>query len=433
MTKRLLWTRILVVVFVLANLTNGIPSALATEGEQKVVTFVNWASVEEATQPNILAIIEAFEKENPDIKIDNQGIAVSDIVKELTIMCTAGNAPDVAQLVSDNVRQLQASNFLHPLDGLFSEEFVAQLYPDLYDACGLVDGQHYASPWANSTHGLFYNRKLMEEAGFDPNKPPTTIDELTEMMRIAKEKLPDDVIMLQADTTVRTIGLIHQWPLMLAFNEGVEPYNLAGEVNMNTEGMKAYMEWMRMLVNDGLVPPGLKYGEFRPYAAQNKLLFGNDWTCFDGIVRSLDANITPEIMYETWGATNLPAGKDGIPRTPVQAHSLVIFKDSDVSEEAAKFVEFMVANKVGVEEYIASNGFTPVTVNALEVVPSLANSPFITGFSSDVIPTSVPMPTGPDYAMYAEIIMVAVQEVITTDNAIEPILANAQKKLEALF
>jgi maltose-binding protein MalE len=43
------------------------------------------------------------------------------------------------------------------------------------------------------------------------------------------------------------------------------------------------------------------------------------------------------------------------------------------------------------------------------------------------------MPTGPDYAGYAEIIMTAVQQVITTDAAIQPILDDAQKKLEALF
>jgi maltose-binding protein MalE len=43
------------------------------------------------------------------------------------------------------------------------------------------------------------------------------------------------------------------------------------------------------------------------------------------------------------------------------------------------------------------------------------------------------MPTGPDYASYAEIIMTAVQQVITTNDAIQPIIDAAQKKLEALF
>jgi multiple sugar transport system substrate-binding protein len=400
-----------------------------------IITFVNWASVEEATQGNIIAIIDAFQAANPDITINNQGIGVSDIVKELTIMCAAGNAPDVAQLTSDNVIQLQSAGFLTGMDSLLSPSFVSDLYPDLYDSVGLVDGKHYAVPWANTTHGLFYNKNLMVQAGLDPSSPPKTIDEFTRMMQTAKQKLPKDVIILQSDTTVRTLGLIHNWPLMLSFNDGVPPYTLDGKVNYNTPGMKAYMEWMRMLVNEGMTLPGMRYGQFRPYAAQNKLLFGNDWTCFDGIVRSLDVSktLTPELMYETWGATALPASKNGIPSVPVQAHTLVMFENSKNKEATAKFIEFVVSDQLSVEEYIGKNGFTPVTKSAFSKVPSLEKSEFISSFVKDVVPASVTMPTGPDYASYAEVIMTGVQDVITSNRSIDDILAEGQKKLEDLF
>jgi multiple sugar transport system substrate-binding protein len=208
---------------------------------------------------------------------------------------------------------------------------------------------------------------------------------------------------------------------------------LNGDVNFNTEGTKRYLEWLRTLIKEKYTLPGLKYGEFRPYAAQGKLLFGNDWTCFDGIVRSLNKELTPESLYETWGATVLPAGTDGIHRTPVQAHALVVFEGSKVKPETAKFLEFLVADKVAVEQYIAVNGFTPVTTDAFEKAPELSKSAFIRAFVSDVIPSSVTMPTGPDYASCAEIIMTAVQEVITTDKPIEPILVSAQEELEELL
>jgi multiple sugar transport system substrate-binding protein len=401
--------------------------------EVKTVVFANWVSVEEATQGRIGEIIGAFEAANPDIRIEVQGIPVSDIVKEITIRSAAGNPPDIAQVPSDNVRALQSAGLLAPLDHLLDASFRKNIYPDLYDATGLVGDSHYAVPWANSTHGLFYNRRLLAQAGLDPNKPPKTLVELTSILKTAREKLPDDVILLQADTTVRTLGLLHQWPLMLAFNNGVEPYNLKGEVNFNTDGIKKYLEWLRTLVKEKYTLPGLKYGEFRPYAAQGKLLFGNDWTCFDGIVRSLNKELTSESLYETWGATALPAGMDGIHRTPVQAHALVVFEGSKVKPETAKFLEFLVADKVAVEQYIAANGFTPVTADAFEKAPELSKNAFIRAFVSDVIPSSVTMPTGPDYASCAEIIMTAVQEVITTDKPIEPILVSAQEELEELL
>ncbi|MDR1797804.1 MAG: extracellular solute-binding protein [Clostridiales Family XIII bacterium] len=403
------------------------------DGEVKTVTFANWAAAEESTQPYIAEVISAFEAENPNIKIDVQSIPVSDILKEVTIQATAGNAPDIAQISSDNVLQLQTAGLIQPLDDLLGADFQADLYPDLYDSIGVVDGKHYASPWANSTHGFFYNRKLLEQAGLDPDSPPKTIDELKEALTVAREKLPDDVILLQADTTVRTLGLTQQWPFLVAFNDGVAPFTLEGEVNFNTEGIKEYMEFMRWAVDENITLPGLKYGEFRPYAAQDKLLFGNDVSCFDGIVRSLNEELTPEILYETWGATALPGTNAGVQATPVQAHSLVIFEGSDVSEEAALFLEYLVASDAGLNDYIAPTGWVPAVQSANEKSPAIAENPIVTSFIEDVVPTGTTLPTGPDYTSYAEIIMTAVQQVITTDDEIQPILDDAQAQLEALF
>ena len=399
------------------------------------LTFVNWVSVEEGTQKGILALIEAFQKDNPGILIKNQGIAVSDVVKELTIMSTAGNAPDVSQLLSDNIGQLQSAGFITALDDVLSPSFRADLFTDLWDSVALINGKHYASPWTNSSNGFFYNKKLMAQAGLDPSKPPKTVDELTQMMRTAKKKLPDDVIMLQTDTTVRTIGLHHEWPFMLAFNDGVPPYTLDGKVNFNTPGMKGYLEWIRMLVNEKLTLPGMRYGQFRPYAAKDKLLFGHDGSFFDGLVRALDETkaLTPEVFNQTWGATVPPAGKDGKFRIPAQTHSLVIFEQSKNKDAAAKFVEYLVSSPTALDTYIADNGFTPVVKSAPAKSPRIAASPVVTAFLKDVVPASVTMPAGPDYALYAEVIMTAVQQAITTNDSIDAILVDGQKKLEALF
>jgi multiple sugar transport system substrate-binding protein len=399
------------------------------------ITFTNWVSTEEGTQPGIIALIDAFQKENPNITVVNQGIAVSDIVQQLIIMTSAGNPPDVSQLNSDNTGQLQAAGYLVPVDTILSPAFVADIYKDVWDATALIDGKHYACPWTIVSNGLFYNKKLMAQAGLDPNRPPKTLDELTQMMRQAKQRLPDDVIMLQADTTVRTIGLFHAWPFMLSFNNGVPPYDLDGKVNYNTPGMKAYMEWIRMLINEKLTLPGMRYGQFRPYATQNKLLFGLDGSYFDGLVRALDdtKTLTPQIFYETWGVTAPPAGRDGKYRTPAQTHSLVIFEKPANKDESAKFIEYLVSSQNALTNYFAPNSFAPVIKSALDRTPELGKSEILKAFLADVVPASVVNPTGPDYGLYAEIIMTGVQEVTTTNRSIDDILVKKKKKLEELF
>ena len=48
-----------------------------------------------------------------------------------------------------------------------------------------VEGTQYAMPFNNSGPVLFYNKKAFTAAGLDPEKPPTTLDEV----RAAAEKL----------------------------------------------------------------------------------------------------------------------------------------------------------------------------------------------------------------------------------------------------
>ena len=410
-------------------------AAPAANAGPVTITFTNWVSVEEGTQPGMIALMDAFQKANPNIIVKNEGIAVSDMVQQLTVRSAASNPPDVSQLLSDNIGQLQAAGFLAAVDNILSPAFLADLYKDLFDAVALIDGKHYASPWTITSNGLFYNKKLMEQAGLDPSKPPKNVEELTQMMRIAKQKLPDDVIMLQTDTTVRTIGLHHEWPFMLAFNDGVPPYTLDGKVNFNTPGMKGYLEWIRMLVNEKYTLPGMRYGQFRPYAAKNQLLFGHDGSYFDGIVRALDDTkaLTSEVFHQTWAATSPPAGKDGIFRVPAQTHSLVIFELPKNKQATATFVEYMVASEQALNNYFADNGFSPVIQSALSKAPRIASNPVVAAFLKDVVSASVTMPTGPDYALYAEVIMTGVQEAITTNRSIDDILADGQKKLEDLF
>ena len=43
------------------------------------------------------------------------------------------------------------------------------------------------------------------------------------------------------------------------------------------------------------------------------------------------------------------------------------------------------------------------------------------------------MPTNEDFNQFAEVIMTGVQEVITTNRNIDEILADGQRRLEALF
>lgn len=405
----------------------------AASGQKETITFVNWVTAEEGTRDQMKKVLDAFMKDNPNIQVDNKPIPVSDVPNQVTIMATGGNPPDISQVQGDTVITLASSGFLEPVDSLIPKTLLDDLPQNIYDSAGLWQGKHYAIPWAPVENGMWYNKTLMKQAGLDPSKPPQTMDELDQMVATAKPKLPKDTIMLQLDTTNRTIGLYDQWGFMMAFNDGVPPVDDKGKVSVNTPGMKAYGEWIRKQMKDGNSLPGKKFGEFRTNIAQNQLLFGFDLTATKGTILSLNKAMTEQDVYNNWGMAPYPAGKNGKHYTADVNHDVVIFKDSKHKQAAMKFAEYLVNSDTALKEYILPVGYAPMTKSALGRIPDLAKNPIVKAFSEQVLPTVVPMPYGPNYAAMSDAIMSGVQEMITTDKPIGDILTSMETKLKAIY
>ncbi|WP_258359504.1 ABC transporter substrate-binding protein [Moorella sulfitireducens (nom. illeg.)] len=401
----------------------------ASGGSQGTVeiTFVNWATAEEATKQQMLDVIKEFEKQNPGIKVKNVPIPVGEQLNQLTIMTTGGNAPDIAQVHFDVGISLAAMGALEPNDNLLSKEFLDDVNKKLYDF-GMYEGKHYLIPWVGHPLGFWYNKKLLQEAGLDPNNPPQTMDELTKAMEIIKQKLPKDVVPLQIDTTIRTLGLSHEWSFMSAF--GTVPVD-GDKVQANQMG--PYAEWLRMLVQKGYTLPGKKFGEFRPLAAQNRLVFGFDGPSFKGIIQSFDKSITDEKFYETWGVTTLPVGVDKKPYSAPDDHNLAIFKASKHKEAAAKFAEFLARSDFSIKTYVIPLGFLPTVQSAVQRFPKEFSDPARKAYVEKVVPAEVRLPYGPNYSKIATVVMAGMQEVITTNKPIPEILNNVQTKLEGII
>ncbi|MGI9862256.1 sugar ABC transporter substrate-binding protein [Moorella naiadis] len=403
-------------------------STSGNNSQEKIeITFVNSVTAEEATKQQMLDVIKEFEKQNPNIKIKNVPIPVSDEQSQLTVMSTGGNAPDIAQVHNDVAISLAAMGALEPVDNLLSKEYLDDVYKKSYDF-SLYNGKHYYIPWINTTLGFWYNRKLMQEAGLDPNKPPQTMDELTEAMAKIKEKFPKDIVPLQLDTTIRTLGLEHQWAFMKSFNAAP----IDGD-KVQADKMKPYAEWLRAAVQKGYTLPGKKFGEFRPLAAQNRLVFGFDTPFLKGVVQSLDKSMTDEKFYETWGVTTLPVGVDKTPYSAPDDNNLAIFKASKHKEAAVKFAEFLTRSDYSLKTFFIPIGFLPQVKSAATRFPKEFGDPVRKTFTEKIIPTVTPLPYGPDFAKVANVIMAGIQEVITTDKPIPDILNNMQTKLEGIL
>ncbi|MFI2509300.1 extracellular solute-binding protein [Streptomyces sp. NPDC018972] len=117
-------------------------------------------------------LVERYEADHPDVKIDVSVYSWNDVDREVKEMVDAGDPPDMAQIGA--YADYAAEGKLYKAGDLLSipvqADFLAQL-----TTAGEVNSVQYGLPFASSTRVLFYNKKLFAEAGVTP---PRTWDEL---------------------------------------------------------------------------------------------------------------------------------------------------------------------------------------------------------------------------------------------------------------
>ncbi|MFO7369739.1 MAG: extracellular solute-binding protein, partial [Bacteroidales bacterium] len=92
--------------------------------------------------------------------------------QQLITMSAGGNPPDVAQLSGPWSQELGPLGVLRDLNEFITPTELADNWEGGLQA-GAYDGKLYAIPFGLSPHGLWYNKKLLAQAGI--HSPPKTM------------------------------------------------------------------------------------------------------------------------------------------------------------------------------------------------------------------------------------------------------------------
>lgn len=121
--------------------------------------------------------VKAFEKANPDITLK----PVETVWDATTFqaLVAGGNLPDTLNVPFTEPQGLIARKQIADItDALKATDLLDQLNPTVLKVAQDSSGNTYAIPTNAYSVGLIYNRDLFTKAGLDPDKPPTTWDEL---------------------------------------------------------------------------------------------------------------------------------------------------------------------------------------------------------------------------------------------------------------
>lgn len=90
----------------------------------------------------------------------------------------SGEVPDVFQIDSLFAQQVLGTDAVEPVENLLSDDYPVDDFLPNVTSFFTIDGTLSSMPFNNSNAILYYNRTAFEEAGLDPDSPPTTLDEV---------------------------------------------------------------------------------------------------------------------------------------------------------------------------------------------------------------------------------------------------------------
>ena len=211
---------------------------------------------------------------------------------------------------------------------------------------GTREGVKYVLPFVLDLSVVFYNKELYKEAGLDPEKGPTTLQEFKDHALAVQKLDKKGVYGSYFGGNCGGCGVFTWFPMIWA--SGEQPMNAEGTAsNLNGAAAKEVYTMWRELQQAGAVAPGSKeetgatwVGDFQqgkigvmPYPA----------TLLETADKTVEVGVTP-IPGVNGGASTFVGG-DGIG----------ISKDSKVTDQAWNFLAWLMSDAAQVEVLAKTN------------------------------------------------------------------------------
>jgi multiple sugar transport system substrate-binding protein len=190
------------------------------------------------------ALIAQFEAANPGIKVKHTHFPYAQYRTKTAAAVPAGEGPTVMQLFFGWMREYAKSKLIQPLP---SDVFKpADIDRDYFEFVRMMktSAGYWAIPTAVRSLGMFYNKKLLSEAGVSEGKPAATLDEYVKNALAATKRDSSGNLI----TAGATIGIpsqdYHWWREVLVRQFGGKPYtDDFRKVTYDNEAGAAALAW----------------------------------------------------------------------------------------------------------------------------------------------------------------------------------------------
>lgn len=327
----------------------GCSSSGASSSAKNEITF--WNPFTGPDGKNMQAMVDQYNKTNPDYKIKNISLKETDMYTKIpTIVNSKKNIPDLTIVHAERIKQFKDNDMLTSYNDLLTDypDIKAENYvPEAWNI-GEIESERYSIPLDIHTFGLYYNKDLVNKylpTALDDNI--VTFDEVKQVGEVSKKD------------KIASIGVTWLKPNFLSLyaqnggaltEDGIQP-------TLDNQAAKDTFNLWKDLVKTGYTT---KDGEDPTQMfLTGKVVFLPEGIWMQNQVKQSKIN---------WGLTNAPQVSDDLSKTVnwSSSHQFVMFKDEKRTDEKAKGVmDFLNWVRDNSMEW-AKSGQNPATLSLLE-------------------------------------------------------------------
>jgi len=348
-----------------------VAAVAATEAaveEEEVPEEIVWITLTDFI-PTLEPIVARY-KELTGINVKLEGYASQDLTEVIEVKIGTGNQDyDVISVDGPLVSSYSYRGMLAPQDEYWSADELSQI-TEVSKGAGSWQGVFYCPPMNTSSCVLFYNKKLLDDAGVVLPEGIScenrlSYEQILEMSRQIKEKLDPNgtngIYGLDYRQVSRTYQMNALPNSMGGKNIGDDGFTAEGVINSD-EWVKA-MTWYQDCVEEGISSRGINASEMRNMFASDKIAFMFDTT-------SLPAYCDKNGMT-TYGVLPAPyfEGYEDKVATPTGSWHFGVNSDSRYQKAAADFIKWMTIGE-GADLWFEGYNILPTKLTLLDRIAS---------------------------------------------------------------
>ncbi|QTL99699.1 extracellular solute-binding protein [Iocasia frigidifontis] len=373
-------------------------------------------------------IIQEFKNQNPDVDVELTLVGYDALHDKLITSISSSNPAYDVVLVDDIwVPQFAAAGWLMDVTDKITDNMKEEVYDKAWQIVA-YNGREWGLPWLLDQKYLFYNAKLLKEAGI--KEPPTTWEELAEQAKIIKEKGIVEYPIIWSWAQIE--ALICDWVTLLEGNNG-DFFTMDNKPAFNSIRGVETLSWMKQTIDNGITNPASLAAdeeEVRRIFSQGKAVFALNWVYMYDLLNDPDESNIVDQAKMSLVPVFAAAQESGIKSATITGSmGFAVTNKSPHKELAYKLVEFMTSKDIQTRY---ADHITPMWKPVMQQNEIIEKHPVIFPIFDKQFPYCYARPKVPYYTEVSKILQTSLQNALVGKVSVQEALDNAAKEVKEI-